>query len=118
MNELMLYYVTFPMEEKIVQLAALLHDIGKFWQGTGERGKHAELSSRFIQDYVPEQWRGAAGIAAMHHDSKARKKEEFRALKTIICADWLSSSERRELTEEEGRVSRVGLTFRRGGLHL
>lgn len=56
------------MEEKIIQLAALLHDIGKFWQGRGERGIHSELSSRFINVYVPEQWRGAAGIVALHHN--------------------------------------------------
>ena len=65
---LTLWSVIHPMEEKIVQLAALLHDIGKFWQGAGERGKHAELSSRFIQEYVPEQWHGAAGIVTLHHD--------------------------------------------------
>ena len=106
------------MAEKIVQLAALLHDIGKFWQGTGERGKHAELSSRFILEYVPEQWQGAAGIAAMHHDPKTRSSEDFKALKTIICADWLSSSERRPLAEEEEKGSRVELPLGSGGLHL
>ena len=56
------------MDEKIIQLAALLHDIGKFWQGTGKSGNHAELSSRFIWEYVPEQWRKAAGMVALHHD--------------------------------------------------
>lgn len=96
------------MEEKIIQLAALLHDIGKFWQGTGERGNHAELSSRFIQDYVPEQWREAAGSASLHHDSSARGIEGYRALKTIVCADWLSSGERRELAEEEAKGERKG----------
>ncbi|MFZ2071656.1 MAG: type III-A CRISPR-associated protein Cas10/Csm1 [Halobacteriota archaeon] len=96
------------MEEKIIQLAALLHDIGKFWQGTGERGKHAELSSRFIREYVPEQWQGAAGIVALHHEPKVRSTEEYRAVKTIICADWLSSGERRGLTEEEEKGERKG----------
>ena len=89
------------MERKIILLAALLHDIGKFWQGTGVRGTHGELSGRFIREYVPEQWQRAAGIAAMHHDPSARSAEEYKALKTIMCADWLSSSERRELSEDE-----------------
>ena len=39
------------MEEKIIQLAALLHDIGKFWQGVGEMGNHSELGSRFIKGF-------------------------------------------------------------------
>jgi HD superfamily phosphodiesterase len=30
------------MGDNIIQLAALLHDVGKFWQGTGERGNHSE----------------------------------------------------------------------------
>lgn len=94
------------MDEKIIQLSALLHDIGKFWQGTGERGNHAGLSSRFIRDYVPEQWQGAAGIVALHHDPSKYKSVEYKPLKTIVCADWLSSGERRELEGEEERGKR------------
>lgn len=67
-------YVTDRMEEKVIRLAALLHDVGKFWQGTGERGEHAELSSRIIREYVPEQWQGAAGIVAMHHEPRPVKR--------------------------------------------
>lgn len=50
------------MEEKTIRLAALLHDIGKFWQGTGESGTHAELSNRFIRDYVPEPCDVSKGV--------------------------------------------------------
>ncbi len=94
------------MDEKIIQLSALLHDIGKFWQGVGEKGKHSELSSMFIQEYVPEQWHGAAGIVAKHHDPEARKSGEYKPLKTIVCADWLSSGERRGLVEDEDKGER------------
>jgi len=94
------------MEEKIIQLATLLHDIGKFWQGTGERGNHSELSSRFINVYVPEQWQEAAGLVSLHHDPSKYKSVEYKPLKTIVCADWLSSGERKELAEEEEKGER------------
>jgi CRISPR-associated protein Csm1 len=54
------------MEEKIIQLAALLHDVGKFWQGAGERVKHAELSAGFVQDHVP--WEGVVELVSLHQD--------------------------------------------------
>ena len=100
------------MEEKIIKLAALLHDIGKFWQGVGERGKHAELSCRFIMDYMPVQWHEAAGLVSLHHEPSAYKSEEYKPLKTIVCADWLSSGERRRLEEEEkkGEHPKVSLS--------
>jgi len=94
------------MEERVIQLAALLHDIGKFWQGTGERGNHSELSSRFINAYVPEQWQEAAGLVSLHHDPSAYREEEYKPLKTIVCADWLSSGERKELAKEEEKGER------------
>ncbi len=53
---------------EIVLLAALLHDIGKFWQGVVANSSHEELSSRLIQDYMPERWHGAAGIVGLHHN--------------------------------------------------
>ena len=94
------------MEDKIVRLAALLHDIGKFWQGTGESGTHAELSCRFIRDYVPERWKGAAGLIASHHDHSKCTSKGYKPLKTVVCADWLSSGERRELPGGEERGKR------------
>jgi CRISPR-associated protein Csm1 len=94
------------MEDNIIQLAALLHDVGKFWQGTGERGSHSELSSRFINAYVPEQWQEAAGLISLHHDPSKHKSAEYKPLKTVVCADWLSLGERKELAEEEERGRR------------
>jgi CRISPR-associated protein Csm1 len=82
------------MEEKIIQLAALLHDVGKFWQGAGERGKHAELSGRFVQSHVP--WDGVLGLVSSHHDHSKYRSDGYKLLKTIVCADWLSSGERSE----------------------
>lgn len=74
------------MEEKI-QLAALLHGIGKFWQGTSEPGSHQELCNEFIKTYVPkEEWR----------PSLEEQKQEV-----IIAADWFSSGEKEELEEKE-----------------
>ena len=86
------------MEEKIIQLAALLHDVGKFWQGAGGGGKHAELSGRFVQGHVP--WEGVVGLVSSHHDPSKYRSEGYKPLKTIVCADWLSSGERRELEDE------------------
>jgi hypothetical protein len=40
------------MEEKIIQLAALLHDVGKFWQDAGGAGTHQELSKRFVEEIL------------------------------------------------------------------
>jgi len=67
------------MEEKIL-LAALLHDIGKFWQRTSKLGLHQELSAEFIKTYVPkEEWR----------PSLDEQQQEV-----IVAADWLSSGEK------------------------
>jgi len=96
------------MEEKIVLLAALLHDVGKFWQGAGERGNHSELSSRFISVYVPEQWQEVAGLVSLHHNPSEYKSEGYKPLKTIVCADRLSSRERKELSGEVGKGERKG----------
>lgn len=70
------------MEEKI-QLAALLHNIGKFWQGTSKLGSHQELSAEFIDMYVPpSEWRPSL---------------EEQQQEVIVAADWLSSGEKEEL---------------------
>ena len=91
-------------EEKIIQLAALLHDVGKFWQGAGGRGKHAELSGRFVQGHVP--WEGVLGLVSSHHDPSKYGSEGYKPLKTIVCADWLSSGERSELEDEKEEGNR------------
>lgn len=93
-----------------IATAALLHDIGKFWQRTrqeppysveedGHFGidyKHALWTGRFVEEYVGDS--EIAGWARMHHDPDSR--ESF----IISLADWLSSSERsRDPAQERGR---------------
>ena len=78
------------MEEKI-QLAALLHNIGKFWQGTSKLGSHQELSAEFIDTYVPpSEWRPSL---------------EEQQQEVIVAADWLSSGGKEEL-EEKGEAEK------------
>ena len=75
------------MEEKI-QLAALLHNIGKFCQGTSKFvGSHQELCNKFIETHVPlKEWRPSL---------------EEQQQEVIVAADWLSSGEKEELEEKE-----------------
>lgn len=75
------------MEEKI-QLAALLHNIGKFCQATSKFvGSHQELCNKFIETYVPlKEWRPSL---------------EEQQQEVIVAADWLSSGEKEELEEKE-----------------
>jgi len=59
-------------QEESLVLAALLHDIGIFWQLTSqppedESQDHAALSGRFIQDHFGDTYGQAASIAATHH---------------------------------------------------
>ncbi|MBT9138180.1 MAG: CRISPR-associated protein Cas10/Csm1 [Syntrophomonadaceae bacterium] len=87
-------------EINTLRIAALLHDIGKFWQGAGKSGSHSELSRVFIEAYVPERWHGA-GLASAHHKPEMYTSKGYKQLKIIALADWLSSGERRELEKEE-----------------
>ncbi len=86
-------------------IGALLHDIGKFAQRGGEKGKHSVLSEKFILSILKNTpWQEAANFALRHHDPL--KYED----KIIQLADWLSAGERRtrEL-EETPEVSREPL---------
>ncbi|RLB01617.1 MAG: type III-A CRISPR-associated protein Cas10/Csm1, partial [Deltaproteobacteria bacterium] len=67
---------------------------GKFWQGTGEKGKHAELSAKFIRQYLPNELQKGLTFVAGHHDYEQYTGEEYRLLKILVLADWLSSGER------------------------
>ena len=84
-----------------VALSALLHDIGKFWQRTGEEKpftrqekdyfntyEHAHWSCSFIDKYINDKdihrW------ALSHH---IKDLDEWQS-KVIKLADWLSSGER------------------------
>jgi len=88
-----------------VALAALLHDIGKFWQRTGQfppayqnfteedygpHGAHAKWSAAFVSKYVPQEWREGLSPVLYHH------KPRDLLSKLISLADWLSAGERAE----------------------
>jgi CRISPR-associated protein Csm1 len=100
----------FKREEKIVVLAGLFHDVGKFRQRcTGEKIKHTELGYDFIMNEVKEEFTKILGnsedavtsaeIVRDHHE-----KPNSPLLKAIIEADHLSASERvdKELSAEGG----------------
>lgn len=82
-------------------LAAVVHDIGKFWQGTGEGGKHQELGAKFIRMHFPEKWQGAAGLVSLHHAPEKLASEEYERLKILMISDWLSSGEREGREDDE-----------------
>ena len=69
------------MEEKI-QLAALLHNIGKFCQGTSKFvGSHQELCNKFIETHVPlKEWQSSL---------------EEQQQEVIVTADWPHRGKRR-----------------------
>lgn len=84
-----------------VALSALLHDIGKFWQRTGEEKpftkqekeffntyEHAHWSCSFIEKYIGDE---SVHRWALHHHIK--ELDEWQS-KVIKLADWLSSGER------------------------
>jgi CRISPR-associated protein Csm1 len=90
-------------DAEVVWLAALLHDLGKFWQRTfpGRTRAHEEWGRRFVE----EQHRGffapcgdglAHAIAHHHRWPKVSRDVE----KVVILADWLSAKER----EKEDRA--------------
>lgn len=91
-------------EQITLRFASLLHDIGKFWQGAEGKGKHAELSARFIRQYLPQLEK--ASFVASHHDYEKYKGEGYELLKILVIADWLSSGERREIEEDAERGKR------------
>lgn len=74
-------------------LAAVVHDIGKFWQGMGEGGKHQELGAKFVRMHFPEQWQEAAGLIAMHHEVGRLAPKVHELLKIQITSDWLTPRE-------------------------
>lgn len=89
------------MEYQKLLLASLSHDVGKFWQGAGEKGTHQELGANFIRKYFPEKWKETAGLVALHHDPGKLSSEGYKLLKIIIMSDWLSSGERENSEDEK-----------------
>jgi len=101
--------------EKPIQLAALLHDIGKFWQRAGESGMHQYLSKKFIEDILqpPEgiDKKLLSTLVLRHHDrqdlpvdlrvSGLPKYSIERTLARIVSeADNISAGMDREYDEE------------------
>ena len=82
-----------------VQLAALLHDIGKFEQRSGSKGNHAAIGSAFLERYFSKD---IADIVAQHHwyieDIKRENKDSVLIVK---IADHISSGEREEREKGE-----------------
>ena len=92
-------------EGQKVALAALLHDIGKFWQRTGQppvgyegfaeedygpHGAHAKWSAAFVSEYLPAELREGLSAVLYHH-----KPQDYLS-KLIALADRLSAGEREE----------------------
>lgn len=80
----------------IATLAALLHDLGKFWQRAGRPGPHYEASAAFVDQFeqlFPYAWKDDIRDGAGNHHRLARNEVE----KIVKIADWLASAEREEL---------------------
>ncbi len=81
-----------------VQLAALLHDIGKFEQRQGINRNHAELGSEFAGRYFSEE---VASLIAQHHFAIHDIKESREEVLILKIADHISSGEREERYERD-----------------
>ncbi|OYT58595.1 type III-A CRISPR-associated protein Cas10/Csm1 [Thermoplasmatales archaeon ex4484_30] len=81
------------MQEEIMKLrfASLLHD---------------ELSAKFIRQYLPNELQKGLTFVAGHHDASQYLSQGYHHLKMLVLADWLASSERRDLNEEEEKGKR------------
>ena len=91
-------------------IAALIHDIGKLGYRAGERGKHQEIGSKFIQENYDELLPQVSTLISIHHEIKDLfKKDGFEIQKKIVIADWLASSERIGIEEKED-VKKIGLS--------
>lgn len=106
------------MVESEVVLAALLHDIGKFWQRFGVKEKHQELAGRFIDaidfpDGIDVEL--ISTLVLRHHDNKnlptdlrvsgLKKGSIERCLAIVSDADNISSGMDREV-DAEGEADR------------
>jgi CRISPR-associated protein Csm1 len=88
--------------EKIVILASLLHDIGKFiGRSEGQRGvTHQKLGEELLGALAFEEpkssiFKSVARIIGAHHDPDSLEDKQERKIAYIIqLTDWLSSSER------------------------
>lgn len=99
-------------QEKILVLAALFHDIGKFEQRcTNRRIKHQELGAKLLLEFKDKfmpilgndekSFNSMMSCVAEHHNSNT--KDELTMI--IREADHLSASERVEFSETENDLS-------------
>ncbi len=97
----------YSAEEKILILAGLFHDIGKFEQRcTDARVKHQELGERFVKEFdeqfikildgKKEDFEKLCTAIREHHNKQADELTQY-----IRQADHLSSSQRVELDLED-----------------
>lgn len=82
-----------------IQLASLLHDVGKFERRTGRNKNHATLGEEFCEKYISKD---IADIVGLHHHSVEEIPEKVRepVLLLKLC-DHISSGEREERGKEE-----------------
>ena len=78
-----------------VALAALLHDLGKFWQRAGREGTHYHASAAFVDEFrhlFPNEWLDDIRDGAGNHHTTARTEIE----KIVKVADliWLTDKTR------------------------
>jgi CRISPR-associated protein Csm1 len=92
-----------PRDKEALWLAALLHDLGKFWQRSygGRTHPHEEYSRRFVEEKFAGYFHSCGGdlahaIAHHHRWPNVHRDGE----KQVILADWLSANER----EKEDRA--------------
>uniref|UniRef100_A0A7C6A8A0 CRISPR system single-strand-specific deoxyribonuclease Cas10/Csm1 (subtype III-A) n=1 Tax=candidate division WOR-3 bacterium TaxID=2052148 RepID=A0A7C6A8A0_UNCW3 len=109
-------------EFQTIVLAALLHDIGKFWQRSGEplisedkrimpnccpfyenyyTHLHVLYSGRFIRETFEKGYDLTENIVLYHHYPVNAPSDYRRFAKIIQLADWLSAGERRDKVEDE-----------------
>lgn len=89
--------------EKLLYKAALLHDLGKFWQRSREvkNQKHQILSAKFVDEWLEDET--IAHLVRYHHKKDWRRDHETsirHTLALIVCeADNLASGERTRSTD-------------------
>ena len=96
-----------------LQLAALLHDIGKFRQrtiATPPFRPHERHSSEFVTEDFGEFFHPCGddlGDAILNHHNPPRQTKEIE--KQVVLADWLSAKERETEHREQERPSHAAL---------
>ncbi len=119
------WMIRSSIDGQAVVLAALLHDVGKFWQRTGApspptyasfdrtdygaHGAHAKWSAACYEEIIPLTWRRGAHDVLTHH-----RPVNYSA-KIVALADHLAASERddREADDATPETARLIPVFAR-----